>query len=105
MQTARQIKALALFVWLTAAVVVGALRTRAADDSGTSGNRAIASNGKMHRREPAAAPTPLALPADVKVPSYTPGFFPFHDGERLVYEASWLGIPAARGWFELRRNK
>jgi hypothetical protein len=41
----------------------------------------------------------------VKVPSYTPGFFPFHDGERLVYEASWLGIPAARGWFELRRNK
>ena len=59
----------------------------------------------MHRREPAAAPTPLALPADVRVPSYTPGFFPFHDGERLVYEASWLGVPAARGWFELHRNK
>jgi hypothetical protein len=59
----------------------------------------------MHRREPAAAPTPLTLPADLKVPSYTPGFFPFHDGERLVYEASWLGIPAARGWFELHRNK
>ena len=33
------------------------------------------------------------------------GFFPFHDGERLVYEASWLGVPAARGWFELHRNK
>lgn len=59
----------------------------------------------MHRREPAAAPTPLTLPADLKVPSYAPGFFPFHDGERLVYEASWLGIPAARGWFELHRNK
>ena len=105
MQTARQIKVLALFVWLTAAVVVGALRTRAADESVPPENGAIASNGKIHRREPAAAPTPLALPADVKVPSYTPGFFPFHDGERLVYEASWLGVPAARGWFELHRNK
>ncbi|MGO9602635.1 MAG: DUF3108 domain-containing protein [Candidatus Binataceae bacterium] len=49
--------------------------------------------------------TPLALPDDVKVPSYTAGPLPFHDGERLVYQASWLGIPAARGWFELHRNK
>ncbi|HTR60402.1 MAG TPA: DUF3108 domain-containing protein [Candidatus Binataceae bacterium] len=47
----------------------------------------------------------MALPPDVKVPSYTPASFPFHDGERLVYEASWIGIPAARGWFELHRNK
>jgi len=104
-QTARQIKALALFVWLTAAVAVGTPRSRAAHESVPPENGAIASNGKIHRREPAAAPTPLALPADVKVPSYTPGFFPFHDGERLVYEASWLGVPAARGWFELHRNK
>jgi hypothetical protein len=104
-QKARKIKVLALFVWLTAAVVVGTPRTRAADESAPPENGAPASNGKMHRRKPAAAPTPLALPADVKVPSYTPGFFPFHDGERLVYEASWLGIPAARGRFELHRNK
>ena len=106
MQKTRNIRVLALFVWLTAAVLVGAPRTRsAADDSGTPGNLATASNGKVHRRKPAAVPTPLRLPADVKVPSYTPGFFPFHDGERLLYEASWLGIPAARGWFELHRNK
>ena len=104
-QKARKIKVLALFAWLTAAVVVGALRTRAAVNSGTPGNRPIAWYEKKHRREPAAAPTPLTLPADVKVPSYTPGFFPFHDGERLLYEASWLGVPAARGWFELHRNK
>ena len=104
-QKTRKIKVLALFVCVIVALVVGgAPGTWGADESGTPGNRATASN-KMHRREPAAAPTPLALPADVKVPSYTPGFFPFHDGERLVYEASWLGIPAARGWFELRRNK
>jgi hypothetical protein len=105
-QKARKIKALALLVWLTAAVVVvGTPGTRAADDSAPPENGPLAANGKMHRRKPAAAQTPLALPADVKVPSYTPGFFPFHDGERLVYEASWLGIPAARGWFELHRNK
>jgi len=30
---------------------------------------------------------------------------PFHDGERLFYEASWLGIPAARARFELHRNR
>jgi hypothetical protein len=104
-QKARKIKVLALSVWLAAAVVLVVPRTRAAEDSGAPGNRTIGPDGREHRRKPAAAPTPLALPADVKVPSYTPGFFPFHDGERLVYEASWLGIPAARGWFELHRNK
>ena len=60
---------------------------------------------KPHHKKPHVQPTPMALPADVKVPSYTPASFPFHEGERLVYEASWIGIPAARGWFELHRNK
>ena len=105
MQKACKIKVLALLAWLTTAVVIGAPRTRAADESAPPGYHATISNGKVRRHKPAAAPTPLALPADVKVPSYTPRFFPFHDGERLVYEASWLGIPAARGWFELHRNK
>jgi hypothetical protein len=104
-QKVRKIRALPLLVWLTAVLVVGPPRTRAADQSASPENGEISSNRKTHRRKPAAAPTPLALPADVKVPSYTPGFFPFHDGERLVYEASWLGIPAARGWFELHRNR
>jgi hypothetical protein len=59
---------------------------------------------KKHRNKPAAEETPMALPDDVKVPRYSPGQFPFHDGERLVYQASWIGIPAARGWFELHRD-
>jgi hypothetical protein len=101
----RKIGVLALFFWLAVTLVAGGTPgIRAADESGT-GIRTTAANGKTHGRKPAGAPTPLALPADVKVPTYTPGFFPFHDGERLVYEASWLGIPAARGWFELHRNK
>ena len=65
----------------------------------------ITSAAKSHRKKPQVEPTPIALPADLKVPSYTPASFPFHEGERLVYEASWIGIPAARGWFELHRNK
>jgi len=103
-QKPRKIRALTLLV-LLAAALAGATATPADDEAGAPGNHAMSAAGKAHRRKPASAPTALALPADVKVPSYTPGFFPFHDGERLVYEASWLGIPAARGWFELHRNK
>ena len=75
------------------------------DDPEISATPAAPHQGKHHKRKPAAEETPLALPADIKVPSYAAQAFPFHDGERLVYEASWLGIPAARGWFELHRNK
>jgi len=74
--------------------------------SEASGPHASADGSPTLRSRKSAAPKiPLALPDDVKVPSYTAESFPFHDGERLVYQASWLGIPAARGWFELHRNK
>ena len=82
-----------------------ASRAVADDDPETSATAAQTPGKKHHRKKPAAEETPLALPEDIKVPTYAPHAFPFHDGERLVYEASWLGIPAARGWFELHRNK
>jgi Protein of unknown function (DUF3108) len=44
---------------------------------------------------PTVVPTPLALPNTIDVPDYKPGAFPFHDNEELIYQASWLGIPAA----------
>lgn len=59
---------------------------------------------RRHPR-PSVSPTPQALPADLKVPSYRAGTMPFHDGEKLVYQASWIGIPAARARFQLHRNK
>jgi hypothetical protein len=59
---------------------------------------------RRHPR-PSVSPTPQALPADIKVPSYSAGPLPFHDGEKLVYQASWIGIPAATARFELHRNK
>jgi hypothetical protein len=40
-------------------------------------------------------PAPLALPSNLDIPSYAPGPIPFHDGETLVYRASWMGVPAA----------
>ncbi|MHB8380839.1 MAG: DUF3108 domain-containing protein [Candidatus Binataceae bacterium] len=39
------------------------------------------------------------------MPAYSAGPTPFHDGEKLVYEASWIGIPAARARLELHRNR
>lgn len=40
---------------------------------------------------------PRPLPAGIRVPDYSPGPIPFHPGEQLVYQASWIGIPAAGG--------
>jgi hypothetical protein len=44
------------------------------------------------------------LPEGICVPSYSPGPMPFHPGEQLVYQASWIGIPAAGGRILLRNN-
>ncbi len=44
----------------------------------------------------AAAPA-RPLPDGVRVPGYAPGPMPFHPGQQLIYEASWIGIPAAGG--------
>ncbi len=72
----------------------------AAEDSPT----ASATAKRRGPRTPTPKPTPIALPDGVKIPVYAPGPLPFHDGERLVYQASWIGIPAARARIELHKN-
>ncbi len=59
-----------------------------------------------HRHLPTPAPTPMALPPEVKakVPAYKPGPIPFHDGEQLIYQASWVGIPAAQARLEFHKR-
>lgn len=59
-----------------------------------------------HRHLPTPAPTPNALPPEIKakVPAYKPGPIPFHDGEQLIYQASWLGIPAAQARIEFHKS-
>ena len=61
-----------------------------------------------HKRRhlPTPAPTPMALPPEVKakVPAYKPGPIPFHDGEQLIYQASWVGIPAAHARIEFHKR-
>lgn len=47
---------------------------------------------------------PQALSPKLEPPVYTPGPNPFHDGQRLVYRASWLGIPVATARLEIHRN-
>jgi hypothetical protein len=49
----------------------------------------------------------MALPEEIKakLPTYKPGPVPFHDGEQLVYQASWTGIPAAQAHVEFHKKK
>jgi uncharacterized protein DUF3108 len=49
-------------------------------------------------------PAPIPLPSDLTIPRYSPGPAPFRSGETLVYEASWLGIPAAQARVVLEQN-
>jgi hypothetical protein len=48
----------------------------------------------------------MALPPEVKakVPAYKPGPIPFHNGEQLIYEATWVGIPAAQARIEFHKS-
>jgi hypothetical protein len=50
-------------------------------------------------------PAPLPLPSNLRIPVYKPGPIPFHDGETLLYRASWLGVPAADARVLIARNK
>jgi hypothetical protein len=56
----------------------------------------------------AAGPTPpnppdaQPLPPGIAVPAYKPQLRPFHPGQKLVYSASWVGIPAATATINLR---
>jgi Protein of unknown function (DUF3108) len=60
-----------------------------------------------HRHLPTPAPTPMVLPPEIqaKVPAYKPGRIPFHDGEQLIYQASWVGIPAAQARLEFHKEQ
>jgi hypothetical protein len=59
------------------------------------------------RHSPKPAPTPMTLPADIKdkVPVYKLGPVPFHDGEQLLYQASWIGVPAAQAKIVFHKKK
>jgi len=63
-----------------------------------------ASQGKPHL-QPLRPLDPIPLPADLEIPRYRPGPPPFGDGETLVFEASWMGIPAAQARVILARSK
>jgi hypothetical protein len=62
---------------------------------------------RKRKHPPTPQPTPMALPAEVKakLPAYKPGPSPFHDGEQLVYQASWVAIPAAQARIEFHKKK
>jgi hypothetical protein len=52
------------------------------------------------------AASPKALPEGIaEPPAYKVGVTPFHDGQRLVFQASWVGIPVATARVELHSGK
>jgi hypothetical protein len=65
----------------------------------------VPADGLLHAASSAAAQLDIAeavvpprpLPDGVRIPRYSPGPMPFHTGEQLVYQGSWIGIPAAGG--------
>jgi len=61
---------------------------------------------KTNPAAPTAMPSPKALPEGIaEPPAYKIGTAPFHDGQRLVFQASWVGIPVATARVELHRKK
>jgi len=56
------------------------------------------------RRPSLRKPVPIPLPSDLAIPHYDPGPPPFRSGETLIYEASWMGIPAAEARIILLNN-
>ena len=94
------------FVLAVGAAVAPIIASGAAADSNPSAESQPAHKHK-HRYLPTPAPTPMALPPEIKarVPAYTPGPIPFHDGEQLIYQASWVGIPAAQARLEFHKEQ
>jgi hypothetical protein len=88
---------------LFALAIVAPITGRAAPDSAPDPSNP---HPHKHRHHATATPTPMALPPEVKakVPVYNPASVPFHDGEELTYQASWLGIPAAEARVRFRKK-
>lgn len=64
-----------------------------------SSHAAVAARVSVHQ------PTPIPLPSNLDIPRYDPGPAPFRNGETLVYQASWVGIPAAEARIVLLKNE
>jgi len=94
------------FMLVAGAIAAPTLVSAASSDSNPPA-AAVPSHPHKHRHLPTPAPTPMALPPEVKakVPAYKPGPIPFHDGEQLIYQASWVGIPAAQARLKFHKQQ
>jgi hypothetical protein len=84
--------AAAVFAAAVFAAAVFATPVAAAD-----GSPLALSFADAHSEIADAVVPPRPLPDGVRVPRYSPGPMPFHPGQQLIYEGSWIGIPAAGG--------
>jgi uncharacterized protein DUF3108 len=81
----------AMLVWMP--LVPGA-RSIGAGPTLASGGPVAAARPKKAPR-PVLPSKPVKLPEGLNIPRYAPGPLPFRDGETLIYQTAWVGIPAA----------
>jgi hypothetical protein len=90
------------------ALILAAILTPRAGHAGpdSTADASVLHPHKHRHQGPTPTPTPMALPPEVKakVPVYKAGAVPFHDGEQLTYQATWLGIPAAEARVRFRKK-
>jgi hypothetical protein len=78
-------------------IVCAALLTAAGVKAQGRAALSAATAASSEATDPAVVPA-RPLPDGVRVPRYSPGHpMPFHPGQQLIYQGTWIGIPAAGG--------
>ena len=93
-------RATAVFCLLIALIITPWRTSAAPSEPITGGSR-------TNRTQPHAmhTPAPVPLPANLDIPSYKAGPLPFHDGETLIYQGSWMNLPAAQSRVTVHRDR
>lgn len=93
--------------WRLVTAVVVCLLSLAASGSTAHGadDAQVAAALNASYKKPAQVSKPVALPSGLKIPRYGQGPEPFQDGESLVFQASWEGIPAAHARVRLSHKR
>lgn len=97
----RLVLAAAAIILCVVSRIIGGGERAYAGDSSTIASPAPSTKPRAHLNR---AQDPIPLPTDLPIPRYRPGTASFADGETLVYDASWIGIPAAEARITLAYN-
>jgi hypothetical protein len=100
---ARAGRILAIIATVTALCLPAPARSGSATPSADPVLRSMPA--KRAKPLPQRTPGPIPLPTALKIPRYEAGPPPFNNGETLVYDAAWAGIPAAEARITVTHNR